>query len=120
MKIQFKTFIGIIIGLVLLAGLSVSVATNIGQGKQIKILTEQNEQLAKTNDKQLLLIDKLGSLEGVNATVNFNISNKAILGNIKTGDFQPFVDNTMTYLRKELVENDTLIVSKRLVDYKSN
>jgi hypothetical protein len=78
------------------------------------------EQLVKINNEQLLLINKLGSLDGVNATVNFNINNKAVLGSIKTGDIQPLIENSMHYLRKEFIKNDTLVIGKRLVGYKSD
>ena len=112
---------------IIIAGLVVSVIANVIVGiifsstsAQLSSEKTHVEQLVKINNEQLLLIDKLGSLDGINATVNFNINNKAILGNIKTGDVQPFIDNTMHYFRKEFIKNDTLVVGKRLVDYKSD
>lgn len=74
-----------------------------------------NIELSGIITEQSAMIERLGALDGVQATVNFNISNKAILGNIKTGDVQPMIENSMRYLRSELVRNDTLVISKNLL-----
>lgn len=54
------------------------------------------------------LIEKLGSLDAVNATINVEVNNKATFGTIKSGDVEVVADQILHYTRKQLIERDTL------------
>ena len=54
------------------------------------------------------LIEKLGSLDAVNATINVEVNNKATFGSVKAGDIEIIADQILHYTRKQLVEQDTL------------
>lgn len=54
------------------------------------------------------LIERLGSLDAVNATINIEVNNKATFGSVKAGDVEVIADQIVKYTRKQLVEQDTL------------
>lgn len=54
------------------------------------------------------LIERLGSLDAVNATINVEVNNKATFGSVKAGDVEVIADQILHYTRKQLVEQDTL------------
>lgn len=54
------------------------------------------------------LIEKLGSLDAVNATINVEVNNKATFGSVKAGDVEIIADQILHYTRKQLIEQDTL------------
>lgn len=54
------------------------------------------------------IIEKLGSLDAINATINVEVNNKATFGSIKAGDIEVIADQILQYTRKELITTDTL------------
>lgn len=54
------------------------------------------------------LIEKLGSLDAVNATINVEVNNRATFGSVKAGDVEVIADQILHYTRKQLIEQDTL------------
>jgi flagellar basal body-associated protein FliL len=54
------------------------------------------------------LIEKLGSLDAINATINVEVNNKATFGSVKAGDVEVIADQILHYTRKELLTTDTL------------
>ena len=54
------------------------------------------------------LIERLGSLDAVNATINIEVNNKATFGSVKAGDVEVIADQIVKYTRKQLGEQDTL------------
>ena len=97
--------------IILLLGAGVSIAVLTGkckaQAAQIETLTAQAAQ-------QTQVIERLGALDAVSCNVSFVVNNKAVFGSIKNGDYKPILEGTMRYLRSEIVQSDTLIVSKNL------
>jgi flagellar basal body-associated protein FliL len=97
--------------IILLVGAAVTIAIfankNSSQKAQIAQLTEQ----CKT---QAALIEKLGALDAVHCEISFVVNNKAVFGSVKNGDYSQMADATLKYLRSELVQSDTLLISKNL------
>lgn len=54
------------------------------------------------------MIDKLGALDAVRATINVEVTNKATFGSIKSGDVEVIADQIIRYTRSQLLNNDTL------------
>jgi hypothetical protein len=54
------------------------------------------------------LIEKLGALDAVNATINVTVNNKATFGTVKAGDIEVVADQVLRYTRRELINTDTL------------
>lgn len=74
-------------------------------------LSRTKKHLADAEDLieiQHNLIEKLGSLDAVNATINIEVNNKATFGSVKAGDVEVIADQIVKYTRKQLVEQDTL------------
>ena len=54
------------------------------------------------------LIEKLGAMDAINATINVTVSNKATFGTVKAGDVEVVADQVLRYTRRELLQPDTL------------
>lgn len=54
------------------------------------------------------LIEKLGAMDAINATINVTVNNKATFGTIKAGDVEVVADQVLRYTRSELLNHDTL------------
>lgn len=54
------------------------------------------------------MIEKLGSLDAVNATINVEVNNRATFGKVTSGDVEVIADQVLRYTRKQLLECDTL------------
>jgi len=54
------------------------------------------------------MIDKLGSLDAVHATINVEVNNKATFGSIKSGDVEVIADQILRYTRSQLLNTDTI------------
>lgn len=54
------------------------------------------------------LIEKLGSLDAVNATINVEVNNKATFGSVKAGDIEIIADQILHYTRKQLLNDSTI------------
>ena len=54
------------------------------------------------------MIEKLGSLDAVNATINVEVNNRATFGKVTAGDVEVIADQVLRYTRKQLLECDTL------------
>jgi hypothetical protein len=54
------------------------------------------------------LINKLGSMDAINATINVEVHNKATFGSVKAGDVEIVADQVLRYTRRELLKSDTL------------
>lgn len=63
------------------------------------------EQLIETQQE---LIEKLGEMDAINATINVTVNNKATFGTIKAGDIEVVADQVLRYARRELLNPDTL------------
>jgi hypothetical protein len=83
--------------------LSAQVST---QKESIATITEQSAA-------QVQLIERLGALEAVHCEIQFVVNNKAVFGSIKNGDYSQVADATLRYLRSELIESDTLVVTNK-------
>lgn len=57
---------------------------------------------------QHTMIDKLGSLDAVHATINVEINNKATFGSIKAGDVDVIADQIVRYTRNQLLSTDSI------------
>lgn len=74
-------------------------------------LRRANQHL--TDAEQLIeiqhsMIEKLGSMDAVNATISVNVTNRATFGTINAGDIEVVADQILRYTRKELLQPDTL------------
>jgi hypothetical protein len=114
-----KKWIYIIAGFVLLATVGTTVAFGSLYSNAKKTLKYERENAAKQQE----LIEKLGAMDGIQATINVNmtVKNTAVMGKVSNGDydFQPVVESSFRYLRKELIQQDTLIISKSPATYKN-
>lgn len=54
------------------------------------------------------MINKLGSLDAVRATINVEVNNKATFGSIKSGDVEVIADQVIRYTRSKLLNTDTI------------
>lgn len=74
-------------------------------------LTRTKKHLADANELiniQHEIIEKLGSLDAINATINVEVNNKATFGSVKAGDVEVIADQVLRYTRKQLLNTDTL------------
>lgn len=74
-------------------------------------LSRTRRQLADAEDLitiQHELIEKLGSMDAINATVNVEINNRATFGKVTAGDVEVVADQVLKYTRRELLNPDTL------------
>ena len=90
MKIQFKTFVSIIVFGVVLAVLGISIATTIQQTKQIKTLTEQNTTLMDKNGELNKNLKLALEKTAISFSINPEITNKvtSTFGSTKHVTFQ--------------------------------
>ena len=54
------------------------------------------------------LIEKLGAMDAINATISVNVTNRATFGTINAGDVEVVADQILRYTRRELLQTDTL------------
>lgn len=54
------------------------------------------------------IIERLGSLDAVHATVNVEVNNKATFGTINAGDVEVIADQVLRYTRRELLNTDSI------------
>lgn len=54
------------------------------------------------------IIEKLGAMDAVNATINIEVNNRATFGKVTAGDVEVVADQVLRYTRKQLLECDTL------------
>lgn len=74
-------------------------------------LARTKKHLADANELiniQHEMIEKLGSLDAINATINVEVNNKATFGSVKAGDVEVIADQVLRYTRKQLLNTDTL------------
>lgn len=77
-------------------------------------LTRTKKHLADAEELieiQHNLIERLGALDAVNATISVEVNNKATFGTIKSGDVEVIADQILHYTRKQLIERDTLCMT---------
>ncbi|GHV37730.1 hypothetical protein FACS1894178_9420 [Bacteroidia bacterium] len=107
-----KKWIYIVAVVLLLAATGVTITFGALYSNVKKTLKYERENAAKQQE----LIEKLGAMDGIHATINVNmtVKNTAVMGKVSNGDydFQPVIESTFRYLRKELVQQDTVIISK--------
>lgn len=68
-------------------------------------------QLADANeliDIQHEIIERLGSLDAVHASINVEVNNKATFGTINSGDVEVIADQVLRYTRRELLNTDSI------------
>lgn len=74
-------------------------------------LTRTKKHLADATeliDIQHEIIEKLGSLDAINATINVEVNNKATFGSIKAGDVEVIADQVLRYTRSQLLNADSI------------
>lgn len=74
-------------------------------------LTRTKKHLADATeliDIQHEIIEKLGSLDAINATINVEVNNKATFGSIKAGDVEVIADQVLRYTRSQLLNTDSI------------
>lgn len=74
-------------------------------------LSRTKKQLADAEDLieiQHKIIERLGSLDAVNATISVQVNNKATFGSVKAGDIEIVADQILHYTRKQLLNDSTL------------
>lgn len=54
------------------------------------------------------IIERLGSLDAVNATISVQVNNRATFGCVKAGDIEIVADQILHYTRKQLLNDSTL------------
>lgn len=54
------------------------------------------------------IIEKLGAMDAINATINVEVNNRATFGKVSAGDVEVVADQVLRYTRKQLLECDTL------------
>lgn len=59
-------------------------------------------------DIQHEIIERLGSLDAINATINVEVNNKATFGSVKAGDVEVIADQVLRYTRRQLLKTDSL------------
>lgn len=57
------------------------------------------------------IIERLGSLDAVHATINVEVNNKATFGSVKAGDVDIIADQILQYTRREILQRDTLCLT---------
>lgn len=67
-------------------------------------LADANELI----DIQHEIIERLGSLDAVNATINVEVNNRATFGTINAGDVEVVADQVLRYTRRELLNTDSI------------
>lgn len=74
-------------------------------------LTRTKKHLADATeliDIQHEIIERLGSLDAINATINVEVNNKATFGSVKAGDVQVIADQVLRYTRSQLLNTDSI------------
>lgn len=74
-------------------------------------LARTKKHLADANELiniQHEMIEKLGSLDAINATINVEVNNKATFGSVKAGDVQVIADQVLRYTRSQLLNADSI------------
>lgn len=69
-----------------------------------KNLADANELIEIQHE----LIERLGSLDAVHATINVEVNNKATFGSIKAGDVEVIADQVLKYTRSHLLNSDSI------------
>ena len=54
------------------------------------------------------VIEKLGAMDAIHATINVEVNNRATFGKITAGDVEVVADQVLKYTRRELLNVDTL------------
>lgn len=101
MKIKTLTFIAFALCALVICWLS----TDLHRTK--KHLADA-EQLIEMQHE---LIEKLGEMDAINATINVTVNNKATFGTVKAGDIEVVADQVLRYARRELLNPDTLCMN---------
>lgn len=74
-------------------------------------LTRTKKHLADATeliDIQHEIIERLGSLDAINATINVEVNNKATFGSVKAGDVEVIADQVLRYTRSQLLNPDSI------------
>lgn len=74
-------------------------------------LHRANQHLADAEELieiQHSMIEKLGAMDAVNATISVNVTNRATFGAVHAGDVDVIADQILHYTRKQLLDSDTL------------
>lgn len=74
-------------------------------------LTRTKKHLADATeliDIQHEIIERLGSLDAINATINVEVNNKATFGSVKAGDVEVIADQVLRYTRSQLLNTDSI------------
>lgn len=67
-------------------------------------LADANELI----DIQHEIIENLGSLDAVHATINVEVNNRATFGTINAGDVEVIADQVLRYTRRELLNTESI------------
>lgn len=54
------------------------------------------------------VIEKLGAMDAIHATISVEVNNRATFGKITAGDVEVVADQVLKYTRRELLNVDTL------------
>jgi hypothetical protein len=98
MKLKLLYIALLIISLLAIIGLTINLSTT-------KKHLADAEQLIEIQHE---LIEKLGSMDAINATISVNVTNRATFGAVHAGDVEIIADQVLRYTRKELLQTDTL------------
>lgn len=98
MKIKAILFILLLACALIIAWLSADLA------RTKKHLADAEELI----EIQHTMIDKLGSLDAIHATINVEVNNRATFGSIKAGDVDVIADQIVRYTRNQLLNTDSI------------
>ena len=98
MKIKILYFALLVVCALVIAWLSADLA------RTKKHLADAEELIEIQHE----LIEKLGAMDAIKATINVTVNNKATFGTVKAGDIEVVADQILRYTRRELLQTDTL------------
>lgn len=96
--------IKVILFILLLACALVIVWLSADLQRTKKHVTDANELIEIQHE----IIERLGSLDAVHATINVEVNNKATFGTINAGDVEVIADQVLRYTRRELLNTDSI------------
>jgi Cu/Ag efflux protein CusF len=91
-----------------IALLIVSILAIIGLTSSLSTTKKHLADAEQLIEIQHELIEKLGAMDAINATINVTVNNKATFGTVKAGDVEVVADQVLRYTRRELLQTDTL------------
>lgn len=94
----------IILFAVILACALVVVWLSVDLARTKKHLADAEELIEIQHD----LIERLGAMDAINATINVEVNNKATFGSVKAGDVEVIADQVLRYTRRQLLNTDSI------------